>query len=57
MEAMDRYGKGYVETNEVVHNGSSSLSMMGKYLECCANKTDRQYNKFYYHIKLTYSPF
>ena len=46
MEAVDRYGKGYVETNEVVHNGSSSLSMMGKYLECCAKKTDRQYNKF-----------
>ena len=46
MEAVDRYGKGYVETNEVVHNGSSSLSMTGKYLEYCAKKTDRQHNKF-----------
>ena len=46
MEAVDRYGKGYVETNEVVHTGSSSLSMTGKYLECCAKKTDRQHNKF-----------
>ena len=44
MEAVDRYGKGYVETNEVVHNGSSSLSMTGKYLECCAKKTDKQHN-------------
>ena len=26
MEAVDRYGKGYVETNEVVHNGSSSIN-------------------------------
>ena len=46
MEAVDRYGKGYVETNKVVHNGSASLSMTGEYLECCAKKTDRQHNKF-----------
>ena len=44
MEAVDHYGKGYVETNEVVHNGSPSLSMMGKYLGCCVKKTDRQHN-------------
>ena len=32
MEGVDRYGRGYVETNEVVHNGSSSLSMTGNIL-------------------------
>ena len=46
MEVVDRYGKGYVETNKVVYNGSSSLSMTGKYRESCAKKTDRQHNKF-----------
>jgi hypothetical protein len=46
VEAVDRYGQGYVETNELIHNGSSSLSMTGKYLEYCAKKTERQHNKF-----------
>lgn len=38
MEAVDRYGKGYVETNEVVHNGSSSLSMTGNILNVVQRK-------------------
>ena len=40
MEAVDCYGKGYVETNEVVHNGSSSLSMTGKYHDVQRKQTD-----------------
>ena len=44
MEAVDRYGKGYVEKKEGVHNDSSSLSLTEKNIECCAKKTDRQHN-------------